>query len=58
MGVQGAAITGASRNRIGACIRGPASWADLAVRVGRGRNPLIPPMVGAVSRLPNLIFCI
>ena len=38
MGVQSAATTGASRNRIGACTRGPASSADLAVRVDRGRN--------------------
>ena len=42
--------TGASRNRIGACTRGPASWEDLAVRVDRGRNLFIPPLVGAASR--------
>ena len=47
MGVQSAATTRASRNCIGACTRGPASWADLAVRVDRGRNLFIPPIVGA-----------
>ena len=41
---------GASRNRIGACTRGPASWADLAVRVVEGRNRFIPPLAGAASR--------
>ena len=49
-GVQSAVTTGASRNRIGAGTRGPASWADLAVRVDRGRNLLVPPLVGAASR--------
>ena len=37
MGVQSTATTRASRNRIGACSRSPASWSDLAVRVVRGR---------------------
>ena len=41
---------GASRNRSGVYTRGPASWADLAVCVGRGRNLYIPPLVGAASR--------
>ena len=50
MGVQSATTTGARRNRIGACTRGPASSADLAVRVDRGRNLLIPPLVGAANR--------
>ena len=50
MGVQSAATTGASRNCIGAYTRGPASWADLDVRVDRGRNLLTPPLVGAASR--------
>ena len=50
MGVQSAAATGASRNRIGACTRGPASWADLAVHAGRGRNLLIPLLVGVASQ--------
>ena len=50
MGVQSSADTGVSRNRIGACTRGPASWADLAVRVDRERNLLIPPLVGAAIR--------
>ena len=45
MGVQSAATTKASRNRIGVCTRGPASWADLAVRVYPGRNLFIPPLV-------------
>ena len=35
---------------LGACTRRPASWADLAVRVVRGRNLFIPPLVGAASR--------
>ena len=50
MGVHSAATTGASRNRIGACIRGPASWTDLAVYVVRGSNRFIPPLAGAASR--------
>ena len=50
MDVQSAATMGASRNRIGACTRGSASWADLAARVDRGRNLLIPSLVGAASR--------
>ena len=49
-GVQSAETTGASKIRIGACTHGPASWADLAARVDRGRNLLIPPLVGAASR--------
>ena len=49
MGMQSVAIAGASSNRIGACTRGPASRADLAVRVDRARNFLIPPLVGAAS---------
>ena len=49
-GVRGVTTTRASRNRIGACTRGPAPQADLAVRVVRGRNLFIPPLVGAYSR--------
>ena len=49
MGVHSAVTTGASINRIGACTLGPASSADLAVRVDRVRNLLIPPLVGAAS---------
>ena len=45
-----AVTTTASRNRIGACTRGSASWADLAVRVVRGRNHFIPSLVGVASR--------
>ena len=48
--VQSVATTRASRNRIGACTRGHASGADLAVRVDRARNLLIPPLFGASSR--------
>ena len=48
--MQSAATTRASRNRIGACTRGPASWAALAVDVDRGRNLFITPLVGAASR--------
>ena len=44
MDVQSAATTRASRNRIGACTRGPAPGAGLAVRVDRGRHLFIPPL--------------
>ena len=50
MGMQRAATTGASRNRIRACTRGLASSADLAVRVVQGRNRFIPPLAGAASQ--------
>ena len=50
MGVGSVATMKASRNCIGACTRGPASSADLDVRVDRGRNLLIPPLVGAASQ--------
>ena len=50
MGVQSAATTGASRIRIGACTRGPASGADLTIRVVWERNRFIPPLAGAASR--------
>ena len=50
MGEQSAATTGASRKHIGACTRGPMSWADLAALVDRGRNIFIPPLIGAASR--------
>ena len=53
MGVQSAATTGASRNRIGACTRAPASWADLAVHVELGRNLLIPPWLARLVGMPN-----
>ena len=43
MGVESVTTGRASRNRIGACTRGPGSRADLAVRVVRGRNLFIPP---------------
>ena len=38
---------------IGTYTRGPASLADLAVRVDRRRNLPIPPLVGAASRPAN-----
>ena len=57
MGVQNAATMRASRNRIGACTRGSASWADLAVRVDRGRNLFVPPLVGAAIR-PAIRPCV
>ena len=41
---------GDSRNCIGAYTRGPASLADLAVRVDQARNLLIPPLVRVASR--------
>ena len=47
MGVESDTTRRASRNRIGACTRGPASWADLAVHVDRVRNLFVPPLVGA-----------
>ena len=40
----------ASRNRIGASTRGPASRVDLAVRVVQGRNLLVSPLGGTASR--------
>ena len=46
----GVAREAVGRNRIGACTCGPAPRADLAVRVDRGRNLLVPPQVGAASR--------
>ena len=49
MGVQSAATTKASINHIEACTRSPASWADFAFRFDRGRNLLVPPLVGAAS---------
>ena len=49
-GVQSAAKTGASKNRIGACTRGPASWAALAVLVVRGGNRFISRLVDAASQ--------
>ena len=53
MGVKSAPTTRASKNHIGACTRGPASWSDLAVRVDRGRNLFIPPRVARLFSLPN-----
>ena len=51
MAVESKTTGRASRNRIGACTRGPASWADLTVRVDRVRNLFVPPLVGAAIRL-------
>ena len=42
--------TRASRNCIGACTRDPSPRADLAARVFRGRNLIIPSLVGAAGR--------
>ena len=53
MGVQSAATMGASRNRIGAYTRGPASWADLTVRVDRGGTFLILSWLARLAGLPN-----
>ena len=53
MGVQSAATTGASRNRLGACTRGPASSADLAVRVTGGGIFLFLPWLAWLVGLPN-----
>ena len=50
MGVQSAATTGASKNRIGACARGLASSADLVVRVFQGWNRFIASLAGAASQ--------
>ena len=50
MGVQSGAMTRASWNRIGACTRGSVPCVGLAVRVDRGRNLFIPPLIGAASR--------
>ena len=53
MGVQSAATMGASRNRIGAYTRSPASWVDLAVRVDWGRNLLILSWLARQAGLPD-----
>ena len=58
MGVQSAVTTMASRNRIGACTRGPASWVDLAVRVDRRRNLFIPRLVGAACLISTKNGCL
>ena len=50
MGVESVTTGRGSRNRIGACTCGLASWADLAVRVVRGRIPFIPPLAGVASQ--------
>ena len=56
MGVQSAATTGASRNLVGPCTRGPASWADLAVRVNRGKNLLIQQVSSIVDTAARYDF--
>ena len=53
MGVQSAATTRVSRNRFWACTCGPASWAELAVRVDRGRNFLCLLWLARLVGLPN-----
>ena len=53
MGVQSAATAGSSRNRIGACTRGPASWADLDARLGRGGIFSFLPWLARLVGLPN-----
>ena len=50
MGVESETTGRASRNRIGACTRDPASRVDLTVRVVRGRNLFVPPLAGAASQ--------
>ena len=54
MGVQSAATTRASRNRIGACTRGLAFWMDLAVRVDRGGIFLFLPWLARLVSLSNV----
>ena len=49
VGVESVRTGRASRNRIGACTCGPASWADLAVRVVWRGIPFIHPLAGAAS---------
>ena len=53
MGVRSAATTRTSRNRIGACTHGPASRADSAVSVIRGRHPLFIPWLARLVGLPD-----
>ena len=53
MGVESETTGRASRNRIGACTRGPASRADLAVRVVQGRIFLFLPWLARLVGLPN-----
>ena len=43
-------VTQWAHNSLLTCTRGPASWADLAVRVDRGRDLFIPPLVRAASQ--------
>ena len=50
MGVQSAATTGASRNRIGACTRGPASWESASFG---GGIALFLPWLARLVGLPN-----
>ena len=50
MGVESVTPGRASRNHIGACTCGPASRADLAVGVVRGRIPFIPTLTGVASQ--------
>ena len=50
MGVESVTTGRASRNRIGASTCGSAPWSDLAVRVCRGRNFLVPPQVISTSK--------
>ena len=52
MGVESETTGRASRNRIGACTRGPASRVDLAVRVVRGWNLCFLPRVARLVGLP------
>ena len=53
MGVQSAATTRASRNRIEVCTRIPASWADMTVRICRIRIFLFLPWLARLVGLPN-----
>ena len=53
MGVESETTGRASRNRIGACTRGPASLAELAVRVDWVRNLFVLPWLARPFGLPN-----
>ena len=53
MGVKSAATTGASRNRSGACTRGPASWRTWLSALFGGGIALFLPWPARLVGLPN-----
>ena len=53
MGIESQTTGRASRNRNGACTRGPASQPDLSIRVDSGGVFLFPPWLAQLLGLPN-----